>query len=66
MNTFTDARKEQFPQTTLDSFAQGIGPSIPSVEITHHAHPLGIGSPYGKLRAGHTINNLQLRTQLLV
>ena len=40
--------------------------SVPTVKISHHADPQGIGRPYGEQNTVHTVHLHGMRTQFLI
>src|SRR4051812_29110894 len=39
---------------------------VPAIEISDHAHPLGVGRPHGKAGSGHPINSPELGAEFVV
>src|SRR5215469_12704397 len=64
--TFAHAWNENLPNARRAERTHHVPATVPVIEAADHADALGIWGPNGEARAGHAIDDTELRTQFFV
>ncbi len=62
-SAYRQPRNEQLPDAGLDALAHRVAAPVPTIEVSHYRHALGIGRPNGETHAQDAVDFHHLRAE---